>query len=258
MKNLEKIMNQLQKRTSVSWQNKFLWLSKVDKDGVIYMFCSECKKAACGDKKMSSVWAYGGTQNIQFSAVKRHNESTEHEEVTKTVHAQSKSVIEVDDHDDCDDDSAFDFTLVNDNKILFNTIYHAAKCEMPTTNVNGLIDLQKKNGIDCKYSNFNWDTITEIQSCIARTLTDNIVSDVKASSVYAMMLDESTDIGVEKRLSICVRYVKNGEPCSTFLCSVHLDDGCAITIVNCVVNELLNWVFNLKIVSLWQLMERLL
>ena len=48
------------------------------------------------------------------------------------------------------------------------------------------------------------------------------------------MLDESTDITVEKKLSICVRYVKLGKAQTTFLCNVPLSDRCAHTIVSTV------------------------
>jgi hypothetical protein len=45
--------------------------------------------------------------------------------------------------------------------------------------------------------------LTEIQLVIVKTLTDILVDDIKVSQVYAIILDESTDIGVEKRLCVC-------------------------------------------------------
>jgi hypothetical protein len=72
---------------------------------------------------------------------------------------------------------------------------------------------------------------------MAKTLSNNIVNDIKSSEVYAIMLDESTDISVKKRLSICMRYVRNGAIFTTFICNLPLADGCAITIINCVFDE---------------------
>ena len=65
-------------------------------------------------------------------------------------------------------------------------------------------------------------------------MTDMLVNDIKSSTFFAMMLDESTDIGVEKPLSICMRYVKHSELTTSFLSNLPLENGCATTIVNCV------------------------
>ena len=53
-----------------------------------------------------------------------------------------------------------------------------------------------------------------------------LVNDIKASGVFALILDESTDVSVDKRLRICFRYVKGGEAQTKQLYNVHLDDGC--------------------------------
>ena len=59
--------------------------------------------------------------------------------------------------------------------------------------------------------------------------------EIKTSKFYGIMIDESTDLTVEKRLSICIRYVKSGVPVTHFLCNVPVEDGKAHTIVNCIV-----------------------
>ena len=52
------------------------------------------------------------------------------------------------------------------------------------------------------------------------------------------MLDESTDLTVDKYLSIYARYIKGGKPVTQMLCSAPVADGKAHTIVNCVAQEL--------------------
>lgn len=59
-----------------------------------------------------------------------------------------------------------------------------------------------------KYKNLSWDIASEIQSCISTVLQRELVSDIIESDVYAIMIDESTDLTVRKHLSICARYVK--------------------------------------------------
>ena len=73
-----------------------------------------------------------------------------------------------------------------------------------------------------------------IQESIWRVLTNSLVRDINLSPVLSIMLDKSTEITVEKNFSICVRYVKLGNAQTTFLCNVHLSDGCAHTIVSTV------------------------
>ena len=46
------------------------------------------------------------------------------------------------------------------------------------------------------------------------------------------MIDESTDLAIHKHLSVCIRYVKDGEPVTKFLAIVELEDGKAHTIVS--------------------------
>ena len=87
-----------------------------------------------------------------------------------------------------------------------------------------------------KYKNISWDTISDIQGCISNIIHRDLVSEVNESGVYALMLDESTDLTVHKHLSICVRYVKTGEPVTKFLANLPLPDGKAHTIVNETIN----------------------
>lgn len=225
-------------KTLTQWKAKFPWLDTIkDQLGKCFLTCVICKEAA-KIKKLTSVWAHEGTPNVQFSAVTRHNESQEHLEVlTRKKSNVSENTCTFDSDDDCDTSQSDTLTIIHDDKILFNSIYYVTKSEIPTNSLNGLLDLQKKNGLEFKYTNLSWDTITEIQKCICQKLTDSLVDEIKTSEVYGIMLDESTDIGIQKRLSVCVRYVKQGEPVTKFLLNVQLENGCAITIVNCVLEE---------------------
>ena len=84
------------------------------------------------------------------------------------------------------------------------------------------------NGINIKYTNLSWDTISDIQKSISHVLTQEKVTDIKLSLVFGIMIDESTDLTVDNILRICVRYVKAGESKSVtkFLCKVAITGGC--------------------------------
>ena len=109
---------------------------------------------------------------------------------------------------------------------------------MPTDKCNGLLALQRINGVDISYRNLSWDTISEVQECLAQISKRQIVDRINESEFYAIMIDESTDISVQKNLSICVRYVVNGESQTEFLANVKIDNGYAHTIVRHLVAKL--------------------
>lgn len=49
--------------------------------------------------------------------------------------------------------------------------------------------MQRENGVDVKNRNLSWNTLNDIQMS-----TDKIITDIKASPLYATMLDESSDV----------------------------------------------------------------
>jgi len=114
---------------------------------------------------------------------------------------------------------------------LFRTVYTCMKNDIPLDNVNTLLDLQRENGLSMPYQNLSWTTITEIAKIISFTLHQGVVDEIKSSVYFAILLDESTDIRVSKRLSLCVRYVKGGNAVSNFLTNLKIPDGRAHTIV---------------------------
>ena len=65
---------------------------------------------------------------------------------------------------------------------------------------------------------------------ISDLLTKQLVEKVNSSEYYAILIDESTDISVSKRLSICVRYVTDGSAETSFLGNCELVAGDAHTI----------------------------
>ena len=215
-----------------SWTAKYPWLI-VEKEGnERKMSCNVCKSAQ-QRLKLTTVLATEGTPNIQHSSIFRHNTSNEHKAACADNEKQ-QALLSAQEKDDTPISVG---TISAEDRILFNTVYHTAKEQESSEKINRHLVLQNKNGLNTKYINLSPDTIADIQESICSVLTESLVSDIKSSPVYSIMLDESTDISVEKKLSICVRYVKLGEPQTIFLCNVDLPDGCAHTIISKVVEQ---------------------
>ncbi|XP_045212023.2 zinc finger protein 862-like [Mercenaria mercenaria] len=122
--------------------------------------------------------------------------------------------------------------------ILFRTVFYAASEELPTVKVNSLLELQRLNGASITYRNLSWDTLSEIQKYICTIIKRDLIEHIRESDFYAIMIDESTDLTVQKHLSICVRYVNKGEPVTEFLGNIGLEDGKAHTVVAALINYL--------------------
>ena len=224
------------KETIENWKQKFPWViirGAKDSDDPLRLQCEYCKSAK-QKLAVTNVWAFEGSPSIQSSSLVRHNASLEHKNaVSHIMKLQTET-----DYESAEIDKETVPTHVDPKeKILFNTAYYVAKEQESSEKINRLLDLQKKNGLATGYQNLSWDTITDIQDSICSVITDSLVSDINRSPCFALMLDESTDICIEKRLSICVRYVKLGVAITKFLINVPLKDGCARTIVAAVAEQ---------------------
>ncbi|KAH3818002.1 hypothetical protein DPMN_119587 [Dreissena polymorpha] len=93
----------------------------------------------------------------------------------------------------------------------------AMKGELPLDKVNALLDLQRINKVDMPYRNLSWTTITELQNINASYVKKETVDKLSKSDFFAVIIDESTDITVSKRISLCVRYVHAGTAQTSFL-----------------------------------------
>ena len=196
--------DQLTVETKREWEKKFPWLVIVeDSDLQTKLSCKICRsvKKEC---KLTSVWAEEGASSIQLSSIVRHNKSAEHKSAC-TKEEQNKNLLAINE----ENEPLVKVSCAKEDVVLFNTVYFCAKAELPSTQINGMLEMNKVNGLDIGYKNLSWDTIHEIQVTISNVLTTSVVQDIESSPYFSIMLDESTDIAVSKHLSICVRYIKS-------------------------------------------------
>ena len=208
------------------WKREFPWLVLTGEENDLVMKCQVCL-----EKKVASIWSQEGSRNIQKSSLSRHANSIEHITAEKSqLSSYAPKTVESGDDSSCKDTDI-------DSK-LFRTVFYAAREGLPTNQVNNLLVLQRMNGADIKYKNLSWDTLSGIQSSIKSVLQKEIVTDILESDFFSVILDESTDLTVEKHLSICLRYTKHGESVTKFLTNISVQDGRAHTIVNQVIQAL--------------------
>ena len=126
-------------------------------------------------------------------------------------------------------------------EVAFKCFYWLCKQEIPhTTNYQPLLSLAKNLGCSylsalnvAKNAHYTSERIMqEILETLGHQIEKRQVAALLNSRVYALMIDESTDISVTKQLVIYGRYISDeGEPCTTFLKVQDLVDGTAVRIV---------------------------
>ena len=71
------------------------------------------------------------------------------------------------------------------------------------------------------------EAVAELQDFLSKVVDDELVSDLRQSEFFSIMLDESTDRSTEKTLMLYVRYLKQGKIVPRFLSIVELLGGTA-------------------------------
>ena len=219
----------VKKETVAKWQGMYPWLI-VDRDqnDNLRLKCGLCAKF-----NTKSVWASDGSPNIQKSTIDKHNSSPDHEKAQR-MSVQEETFESVYESSMSKDDN---IEPPDQDKMLIRTIYTLMKSDIPLEKVNTFLELQRLNGLPIEYKNLSWTSISDIRDCIAKVFSNSLIDKINKSEYYALLIDETTDVTISKRLSICVRYW-DGTPETSFLGNIELPDGRAHTITE-TLNEFL-------------------
>ena len=124
---------------------------------------------------------------------------------------------------------------------LFRTLYFVALENRPTTDVNKQLAFLKARGIDTKFSDIYSDTIKEVQKSLVHVLDEDLTCAVEKTKYYGIIVNESTDLSVHKKLIMYVRCICpiDIDVKTILLANVRIPDVTACTIVNEVLSEFL-------------------
>ena len=84
------------------------------------------------------------------------------------------------------------------------------------------------------------ESVREMQEAMVKVVKEELIDNIKNSGVYSIMVDESTEVSMEKSLIIYVRYVMNGAPDTKFFDVVEIpgDECTATSIYEMILNVL--------------------
>ncbi|KAL1261177.1 hypothetical protein QQF64_034240 [Cirrhinus molitorella] len=191
---------ELRREYRVQWEQEFTWLRRKRK-----ICCDICRKA-----KMSNGFVRGCT-TMQKSALTDHKSSQSHNEALRVVNqsvAMSKHVEK--------SQAACNEAL----KTQFKVVLHMANTNTPSHQYPDLIHLLQSAGcpnLNSAHTYTHHDTVSQMEEAIAMTIT-NAVDDRIANSRYVgIIVDETTNITVEKMLITYLTLQHGGDPETVFI-----------------------------------------
>ena len=205
------------KSVQSEWTVKFPWLKVCEEEGVKKLSCTWCLKA--GEKNAFT----RGSTDTQASAISRHLMSKGHLRAAGNKQSQTIMTQQVQQAR----------SQSNEKQVAtMRTVLFMAKEEIPDVKFQALVELQQLN--DC--SALTGDTyrhhkvVTEMEDCIACTIREKRKEEVNNSPFVGILIDETVNITVNKKLIVFLRYVRDGSPHTVFCGNYTVPAGDAETV----------------------------
>lgn len=214
-----------------AWLETFPWLKKSEKDGAIRMLCDTCIRA-----KATNPFTDGCT-NFQKSTLTRHQDSKSHADSVKTLQlrTQFQSAMQ-----NVKSKHRIEKSNVLDGYVKqLRTVYCMVKRDVAADIFPDFMHVQVLNGITNVDSYYKRpQVISEFEECIERVVAKQLLDKINASEFIGIMLDETCDITVAKKLAVYVKYIENGEAYTSFLGNECITDSTAAGIETALIDLL--------------------
>lgn len=190
------------------WKDEFPWLIVREEDQA--GLCSVCCDAPHVAGKTQFLT---GCTSTKKETMQKHAASNGHLRAQTAVLAKQKPVRE----------TAIAQSLAKGKKeqeerdqrevaVKITTAYFLAKEEIPFSKFQGLIDLQKKNGLDLTSTYANNKTCVEMVFILGKMFKERTAREINKSNYISVMADGATDAGGLENETVFCRYVLDGCP----------------------------------------------
>ena len=167
----------------------------------------------------------------------KHNNSKEHKDSRECDHLR-RQLYDVPGTSEQKQQSA---VPVKDSELyLFRATYFVAKELRPNSAVNSELRFLKLCGVTDTVSDIHNESVKHVQDSLLHVIEQDLKARIQDSQFYGIIVDESTDLSIHKKLVIYVRYVSEGEMNTELLGNIRIADGKAETINSEIRNTLLN------------------
>ena len=203
------------KRSFVTeWHSKFPWLKPTEEKG---MLCDFCVRASASNPFTTE----GGCKNWQNSTLVRHQQSHDHIESVQKLELRAnmaKSYKKAESRN-----TALQSDKIENYIKQMRLVYVMAKNDIASRNFEDLMHVQVLNGVSCDYYK-KPEMMSEFEQCFENVVEQDLINRIDNSPYLGVMLDETCDISVEKKLAIYIRFIENGQATVAFLGNKHITD----------------------------------
>ena len=208
--------NKKKRKFNHDWLKQEGWQWLRYDSGKEAMFCDLCIKYKKGNSYCT------GCKDFQKSSIDRHSTSEGH----KSSLASKKHAVY------WERSAANAEKSSNDGLIpQMRTVKYIAEQNLSLATYRSLIDLQQQNGANIPSPYTHHQPVEEMLEAISNSIQDEIRQDTKDAKFVGIMVDESVDIAVFKKLVIYTQVVVNGRVRVFFATNKNVEDGRADTIV---------------------------
>ena len=197
------------------------------------MVCTICQSASSKNPFTKPE----GCKTWQNSALTRHQDTNEHRQSIKTLELRSQMQAAAKNVESKNVELQSD-KIENYMKQL-RLVYCLCKNDIAASNFNDLMQVQVLNGVTCDYYK-KPEIVTEFEQCIESVIEKDILGRIRASPFLGIMLDETCDISVQKKLAIYVKFIENGTTTVAFLGNNQITDCTAAGIESSLVDFLVS------------------
>ena len=210
------------------WLEIYTWLRHNTVEGIDKMYCTLCQKAG----KLNGFTK--GSTNIKRGAINEHAQSADH--VAAVALRPQQNVMQ--EHCDQAKQSSSD-QLISQLKVVL----HIATNDIPAHQYVGMTvlmksvhapDFQNDAGL-YKHS----DSVNDMEKALEKTLLGELDEKLQASEFLGIIIDETVNITVTKKLIMYVKIERDGLDETCFLGNYDIPDGTAKTVFDKVVEALL-------------------
>ncbi|XP_046567332.1 zinc finger protein 862-like [Haliotis rubra] len=218
----------MQSKFNQDWLNDYKWLRVEGNEGDEIMFCRICEEAQQANGFVK------GSVNRKKSALNDHRESqSHHKAVLALTHRQAMAACQKAQSEKNDDSLT----------AMCNTVLTMAQENIAANKFNALITLQKNNKCSALsglvYS--HGDSVQDIEQALATSTIEHLKGRIANSKFVGLIIDETVNITVEKKLIMFLRIINYGKADTVFLGNHTVHDGTASTITDKIKEVFREW-----------------
>ncbi|XP_070206187.1 uncharacterized protein C17orf113-like, partial [Littorina saxatilis] len=203
------------KRFQEKWCKEFLWLRTEGEGENFLMFCEDCKKT-----RQQNGYTRG-CRNFQHSSLEDHSKSLSHRNAVGTSDKQlsMKPVSEQ--------------AKQSENECLnaqIRTVLYMAQENIAASKFESLLNLQRENGCSSLSAGVTYkhhETVADMEEALLSVTKQELREKIDRSDYVGIVIDETLNCTLDKKLIVFARIVLDGTPETVFLGNYTIDNGTA-------------------------------